>query len=128
MRAGAGKGGHGSGRPDEATLARIERTARQIARTNGEPHPRGAKIVRTTRTAMLAVVGGGAKAFDADVWAVTMQGNFTINRGPYGSEPPTGTVLTLALELDGNRVLSLVLNTVVPDLSRLGAVSALELR
>jgi hypothetical protein len=113
--------------PNKATDARIEHRAREIARMNGEPHPHGARIVRTSRNAMLALLGGGRTASDPEVWAVSMQGSFTINRGPPGSDPPTGNVLTLAFELDGNRVLSLVLNKAVPDLDRLGPVSDLDL-
>lgn len=106
--------------PDAVTVVSLREAAVKIAATYGESSPSDGRAVTTTRRELAQTVASEVPA-DDPVFAVVLHGKF-VSPGPrpYGTEAPTGAVLTLAFDVSTLSVTDLMLTPDEPDLARLG--------
>ncbi len=110
------------GPPDPTTLSKLHEVASKIAETYGDKQPSNGRALGTTRRALAGVVGSDLPIDDA-VFVVVMHGKFTSSGPrPYGTEAPTGTVLTVAFDPSTLEVTDLMLTPSEPDLAQLGTL------
>jgi hypothetical protein len=110
---------------------RLTPIARQLATTNGEPHPTGAMAVRTTDGTASALGGSGTgrRGASAPVDLVVMRGRF-VGYGakrPAGSPPPRGSVMTVTVDERTGTIAAYSIGQTAPDLASLGDPVELDL-
>jgi hypothetical protein len=114
--------------PDDTQLRTI---ATQVAAGMGEQSPTGivrvADVDEQKVVSTIAHEGSMSSTSGRSVDVVTESGNFTGTTlsKPDGSPTPTGTQLTLVIDANTGQVIGIGLNSVPPDLSQLGPVTAL---
>lgn len=78
--------------------------ALRSAARSGDPQPTGVYWVRSSRAAIAGLIGWGLGAGDGsrDQALLTVTGQFVLDRvsRPRGARSPTGTILTVVLNLD----------------------------
>jgi hypothetical protein len=109
-----------------ASLAAI---ASGMAAATGESTPAAIQSVETTRAdAVYAASQGDTISSSEEVFLISMEGHFTASSVPRppGAPAPTGTVLTAVVDASTGQVTDWGLSANAPDLTALGAVTALN--
>jgi hypothetical protein len=108
--------------------------AQRLSASMGDPSPNEILVTKTTREKALRVISpeeeivGGAPA-NTPVWIFAMRGKFRHSGSvPHGARAPTGTWLTVSLDIETGQILDLSLTHARPDLSTLGAIRRLRVR
>lgn len=83
----------------------LREIALRAATRSDDPHPTGIHWVLSSRAAIAALVGWGLGAADdgsRQQILLVVTGHFTLHHvsRPHRAKPPTGTVLTLVMDLD----------------------------
>jgi len=117
-----------AGSPSSADLAVLKSMAWDLAARNGETAPSDAQVVGTTRVSAVQALMGEQIDSNQMVYAITMRGNFVGHMAHLapGSQPPTGSVLTLIVDANTNGLLDWSITDGPSDLSTLGTPTALS--
>lgn len=106
--------------PGGAAIATLRVEAVEVAMRYGEAAPTDGRALSTTRRDLGRIFTSDVP-FDDPVYAVVLQGRFTsTGPRPYGTDAPTGRVLTIAFDMSTLSVTDVVMTSGEPDLSPLG--------
>lgn len=113
--------------PTRLSSSQVFAIAQRFAAANGDASPSSMQMVHTTRGEANDVIEPGAgMGFDRDhdVYAIAATGYFTAYQAavPPGRPLPTGTVLTLVIDVFSGQVLDWGVQDASPSLKAAGAV------
>ncbi|MGH3470490.1 MAG: hypothetical protein ACRDPG_00395, partial [Nocardioidaceae bacterium] len=124
---------HPSPQPDGAVKSgastELTTIAENMAAQNGDPSASTILSAASTHARAVAAVGGGdVVTGNEPVYAVVVIGQFTgsMAKIPAGTQPPTGSALTIVVDASDYSVLDWGIDTTAPDLSQLGTVTKLR--
>jgi hypothetical protein len=111
----------------EVTIAELTKIAEQAAIEAHDPGVRVADAVLTTRQAAVTLVSGDGINSNEAVYLVQLVGQFTLTDVsiPPGGKAPTGTDLSLDVDVSDGNAVDTGLSLKAADLSSLGPVIAL---
>jgi len=110
--------------------ARLVPIVRDLASSNGEPHPRSATVVRASSgRALLLTSSATSSEPERPVDLVVVRGNFVGygTRRPAGSKLPRGSVMTITVDAGKGEIVGYSIGGPVPDLRELGDPVDLDL-
>lgn len=98
-----------------------------MAAVEGEAHPAGVQLVRSTRQAANAAASGATVDSDQAVYVLILHGHFTgyTAKVPPGQPLPQGSALVLVVDATTNRVTDYGITNHPPSIHALGPVTNL---
>lgn len=113
----------------DVTIAELTQIAERAAKAGHDPGVRFADAVLTTRQTAVTLVSGDGINSNEPVYLVQLIGQFTLTDVsiPPGGKAPTGSALTLDVDVSGGNVVDTGLGHKAADLSKLGPVIVLTL-
>jgi hypothetical protein len=102
--------------------AMLSKLARQFSAANGEAHPAGLTMVRTSRLAAQRLVAGGQVNSDQAVYQLELHGNFTGHQVPVpsGASAPRGNTLVLTVDATTGEIVDWGITSTASSLGSLG--------